>query len=131
VLTEPDAQDPDIRNLDFHKNQYGPKSESIQVKWKDGLFLPVEAKADYERAAHDATAERVFLDLARKAQSHGQTMSPNRTAHNNPGKLFENDPAVKENKLKKADIMSAMERLLDAKKLILFTVGRYTYLRVP
>ena len=33
--------DNDLREIIFKKNQYGPVSENIVLRWRDGLFLPV------------------------------------------------------------------------------------------
>jgi hypothetical protein len=42
--------DPNVRELQFLKNNYGPVAESLTLKYRDGLFLP-EAASTIEKAA--------------------------------------------------------------------------------
>ena len=54
--------DHDLREIVFKKNNYGPISESIILRWTDGLFLPVPG-ATLDQAAREAAAKHVFLAL--------------------------------------------------------------------
>jgi RecA-family ATPase len=55
--------DTDVRELVFKKNNYGPMSESIVVRYQNGLFLPVAGVASIDKMAQERRAEDVFLDL--------------------------------------------------------------------
>jgi hypothetical protein len=41
----------DLRELVFKKNQYGPISETIVLRYQDGLFLPVPGVANLATTA--------------------------------------------------------------------------------
>jgi integrase len=43
--------DDDLRELQMKKNQYGPKGETIVVRYQRGLFLPVPGVGSLERIA--------------------------------------------------------------------------------
>jgi hypothetical protein len=47
-----------LREIEFKKNQYGPQSESIALRYERGLFLPV-AGATFNQAARDQQVEDV------------------------------------------------------------------------
>ena len=50
---KPEAGEPvdhDLREVVFKKNNYGPISESIILRWTDGLFLPVIVMSATSRA---------------------------------------------------------------------------------
>ena len=52
-----DRRADDLRELEFKKNQYGPKGRPIMLRYKDGLFIPVNGATDPERLAREARAD--------------------------------------------------------------------------
>jgi len=56
----------DLRELVFKKNNYGPIDERIVLRYRDGLFLPIQGASSLDRAAQEAKAEDVFLALLRR-----------------------------------------------------------------
>jgi hypothetical protein len=64
--------DTDLREIVFKKNNYGPISESIMLRWKNGLFLPV---ADIDLAAKDAVARDVFTALLKRFRGANRNLS--------------------------------------------------------
>ena len=54
--------DTDLREIVFKKNQYGRISESIVLRYQDGLYLPLPG-VTLDQAAKAAIAEDVFLTL--------------------------------------------------------------------
>ena len=46
----------DMRVLEFRKNNYGPVSSTIVLRYQNGLFLPVDG-ADADRAERNQRAE--------------------------------------------------------------------------
>jgi len=122
--------DSDLRQLDFVKNQYGKLSASMTLRWKNGMLLPLPAETDFEKAARTDTAERVFLEWARKLQGRGQNMSPSKTARNYAPHLIATElPA--DSKVTKSDLIDAMNRLLENNRVVTLTTSRGTYLRIP
>jgi hypothetical protein len=62
--TDGDEADGDLRELAFKKNQYGPLGESIVLRYQNGLFLPERGMSSLDKVAHQANADRLFIDLA-------------------------------------------------------------------
>ena len=52
----------DMRVLEFRKNNYGPVSSTIVLRYQNGLFLPVEG-ADANMAERNQRAEEVYLEV--------------------------------------------------------------------
>jgi RecA-family ATPase len=55
--------DSDLREIVFKKNNYGKLSESIMLRYQNGLYLPVPGMSNLSQAAKQANAEEVFLAL--------------------------------------------------------------------
>jgi len=62
--------DSDLREIVFKKNNYGPITDSIVLRWEDGLFLPVCGVASLDQAAQESKADEIFLDLLRRPSSN-------------------------------------------------------------
>jgi RecA-family ATPase len=58
--------DPDLRMLEFKKNNYGPVSESIHLRYQNGLFLPVNELDPVARAARADAADAVIIDQLKR-----------------------------------------------------------------
>jgi AAA domain len=50
--------DNDLREIVFKKNNYGPISDTIVVRYTNGLFLPVPGVASLDRAARESMPKR-------------------------------------------------------------------------
>jgi RecA-family ATPase len=61
-----DEPDNDLREIVFKKNNYGPISENMALRYTNGLFLPVPGIGSLDRAAQEAKADAVFLDVLRR-----------------------------------------------------------------
>lgn len=74
-----DGSDSGLRQLEFKKNNYGPASASVTLQWKAlgkcGVYLPVSSGSSLDRAAADAKADHVFVDLLRRFNSQGREVS--------------------------------------------------------
>jgi RecA-family ATPase len=70
--------DSDLRELVFKKNNYGPISESIVLRYENGLFLPVPGVSSLDQAARDDMAEEVFLTLLRRFTDQNRFVSDHR-----------------------------------------------------
>jgi RecA-family ATPase len=83
ATTEKDEEpDPDLRVLEVMKSNYGPIGETIQLQWKDGLFLPVNGMSNLERLAAEQMAEQLFLTLLAEFDRQGDNGSAKRNAPN-------------------------------------------------
>ena len=65
----------DLRELEFKKNQYGPRGRDHRAALQHGLFLPEAGVSNLERLAREAKAEQVFMDLLRRFAGQGQNVS--------------------------------------------------------
>jgi RecA-family ATPase len=106
--------DDDLRELQFKKNQYGPKSESVVVRYQDGLFLPVAGMSSLDRAARDAKVDATFIDLLRRLTEQGQRVG-HRAGTTYAPAIFAGHPAACGVTTK--EFAAAMQRLLDTKKI--------------
>ena len=89
--TEGEQPDNDIRELLFNKNQYGPLSEPVVLRYQRGLFLPEAGCSDLEKRAREAKADETFLSLLRQFDGQGRNVSDKPSAHayapeSSPGK---------------------------------------------
>jgi RecA-family ATPase len=115
--------DNDLRELVFKKNNYGPVSESIVLRYSKGLFLPVPGATTLDRAAHDARADDLFLTLLSRVRARGETLSPKSAAHMYAPTVLAREPEAKTAGFKKKDFEDAMVRLFTAKKIHLEPYG--------
>jgi RecA-family ATPase/DNA polymerase I-like protein with 3'-5' exonuclease and polymerase domains len=66
--------DTDLREITFKKNNYGSISESIVLRWTDGLYLPV-AGISLDVLEREALGREVFLNLLRRFLSENRNVS--------------------------------------------------------
>src|SRR5262245_31317975 len=64
--------DDDLREIVFKKNQYGPKAENIVLRYSNGMFLPVPGASSLDKAAHEAKAHAMFVELLAKLTDRGE-----------------------------------------------------------
>src|SRR5262249_54232647 len=67
--------DSDLRELTFKKNNYGPITGSIVLRYKDGLFLSEAGASSLEVAAAEAAANDLFLRLLARFAREGRNLS--------------------------------------------------------
>jgi RecA-family ATPase len=108
--------DNDLRELTFKKNNYGPISASVVLRYQNGLFLPVPGVASLDRAAHEATADDVFLALLRRFTAANRAVSDKPSASYAPALFAREDEARRAGLTSKA-LEAAMRRLFKAGKI--------------
>jgi RecA-family ATPase len=109
--------DNDLREIVFKKNQYGPKSDNITLRYTDGMFLPVKGKTSIEKVAHEADVDRLFLSLLTKINNRNDKVSSRVGAHAYAPTVLAAEAEAKEAGVKKDAFKDAMARLLDADKI--------------
>jgi RecA-family ATPase len=122
----PDDNDPpdsDLRQIEFKKNQYGPIGETIVLRYRLGLFLPIDGMSTLEKLAAKQKADELFLELLDKFESQGRKLSHLKNAHAYAPTMFAKDPKAKAPGIHKA-LADAMERLFAAKKIKVESYGR-------
>jgi RecA-family ATPase len=117
VKTETDSDDEadehDIREIVFKKNNYGPKSETIRLEWRDGMFLPKRTASPMDQAAVAARSDEVLIKLLKRFDGEVRFVSPRRGPNYAPA-VFTATPEARESKLSGKMFEAAMERLFAA-----------------
>ncbi len=74
--TEGDEPDPDARELEVMKANYGKTGLVLPLRWRAGVFVAeVRAEGALDRMASSAKAERVFLKILRAYADEGRYIS--------------------------------------------------------
>ena len=102
AITEKDEEpDPDLRVLEVMKSNYGPIGETINLRWKNGLFLPVGGVTNLEKLAAEQAAEQLFLNVVDQFNRQGRNSSePNAPTY--APTLFAKEKPARERGIKKA-----------------------------
>jgi RecA-family ATPase len=109
---KPEAGEPldtDLREIVFKKNNYGSISESIVLRWNNGLFLPVPG-AIANQAEKEATAQDVFLVLLKRFRAQNRHVSDKPSAIYAPA-LFAREDEAKRAGLTRGNLERAMRLL--------------------
>jgi RecA-family ATPase len=69
--------DPNVRILRTMKANYAGIGGEIRIRWNKGCFFPDGAAYGFDRAAAEANADAIFLDLVAKFQAEGRNVSAN------------------------------------------------------
>jgi RecA-family ATPase len=117
-VTPADGEQPDndLRELEFKKNQYGPLSESVVVRYSNGLFLPEAGTSSLEKVAKEVRADQVFLDLLARFTEEGRNVGYRRGTSYAPA-LFAREAEAAKAGLRNKDFEAAMRRLFQAQKI--------------
>jgi RecA-family ATPase len=116
--------DNDLRELEFKKNQYGPRGDSIVLRYQRGLFLPEAGVSNLDRATRTILAEDVFMDLLRRHSAQNRNVSDKANANNYAPTAFAREEAAKKQGIKKADLEHAMRSLFSADKITVELYGK-------
>jgi len=120
---EGEQPDPDLRQLEFKKNQYGPTAETITLRYERGLFLPISGVGTLDKRAAERKADDMFVSLLAKLNKRNEIISSKIGAHMFAPTVFAKEPDAKAAHLKKKDFEDAMGRLFDADKIHLEQYG--------
>jgi RecA-family ATPase len=125
IKAEADEQpDTDLRELVFKKNQFGPMSASIVLRYRNGLFLPEPGSSGLDKIAREAKADEIFLGLLKRLANEGRNVSHNASSRTYAATVFATETEAKQHRLRKADFEGAMRRLFEAKKIYVEHYGR-------
>jgi RecA-family ATPase len=116
--------DNDIRQLEFKKNQYGPMSEPIVLRYQRGLFLPEAGMSSLDRLARQQSAADAFLALLARYEGDGRNVSDKPTSNAYAPTAFGKEKEARAAKLRKLDLEDAMRRLFEAGKIHVESYGR-------
>jgi RecA-family ATPase len=118
-LTRPDDDDVDEneRLLSNKKSNYGPAGASVEVRWHDGLFIPLQ-KNDGGMVGHieDTNHEKAFLTCLDALTERGSFVSESRNSATYAPKVMSRMP--ERGRIKKRDIEKAMFSLFSQGDII-------------
>ncbi len=113
-----DRADDDMRELEFKKNQYGPRGETMVLKYDRDkhLFLPVPGVSSLNRAAKEARADDVFVTLLLRFARENRNVS-DKIGTNYAPAMFSREAEAKESNLTSLMLADAMRRLFKAGRI--------------
>jgi RecA-family ATPase len=111
--------DNDLREIEFKKNQYGPKGESMVLRYQRGLFLPEGGISNLDQATRRAEAEDVFMELLHRFSGQLRNVSDKATANNYAPTVFAKEDEAKKHRIKKAEFEQTMRDLFKANRITL------------
>ncbi len=109
--------DNDLRQLEFKKNQYGRLGETIVVRYQNGLFLPEDGISGLDKAAREARVDEVFLSELSQIIRQGRDAMAGETSREFGPTLIAEMPEAKKERIRKKELVDAMNRLLAANKI--------------
>jgi RecA-family ATPase len=112
---EGEQADSNLRQIHFKKNQYGPISESITLRYQDGVFLPVTGTS-FDAAVRSETAKEVFVKLLRRFTKENRNVNANTGPSYAPA-LFAVELDAHAHGVGKNDLAAAMRVLLEEEKI--------------
>jgi RecA-family ATPase len=114
VKSEGDEQpDRDVRELEFKKNQYGPMSETIVLRYQHGLFLPVHGVTSLDQVEQEAKVEDLFLALLKRFALMNRFVSDKPSVTYAPA-VFAKEEEAKHEMVTSKQFEAAMRRLFRA-----------------
>jgi RecA-family ATPase len=119
-----DQPDTNKRVLEFKKNQYGPLGASIELRYQDGLFLPVAGITIEEREEADDTAEGLFMALLTRYLAQGRSVHHSNASIHYAPKIFAKDEEAERHGVRMKGFEAAMRRLFAAGKVKTVPYGR-------
>jgi RecA-family ATPase len=108
--------DPELRELVFMKNNYGPLGARVLLRWRDGVFVPEAGTGSVAQAAAERKVEELFLTLLGQFNGQGRFVSHKPSPSYAPA-LFAKTPEAMTAKIGKVALAAAMERLFSANRL--------------
>jgi RecA-family ATPase len=109
--------DDDLREIIFKKNQYGPKAETIVLRWTDGMFAPVRGMSSLDKIAREAKVDELFVRLVNEANRRNEKVSSAIGAHKYAPSMFADDTDAITAHITRNDFKDAMARLFNADKI--------------
>ncbi|MGY4596346.1 RecA-family ATPase [Bradyrhizobium sp. GM22.5] len=114
--------DPDLRVLEFKKNQYGRLSDSILLRYKDGMFVAEPRMGTVDQQIAEERAEQVFLSLLDRFTKEGRNVTDKPGTSYAPA-MFGREMEAHDGKLDKDAMAAAMRRLFAGSKIRVVTEG--------
>ncbi|WP_247838559.1 AAA family ATPase [Bradyrhizobium sp. 200] len=120
-LSDADKNDPDIRELEVKKSNYGRAGEKIKLRWNGWTFVTAtSAESSPYRAAAERDVDELFLKLLDKRIAQGRPIRPSTGRGSAPFELA-GDPEA--NGVSADAFRASMERLFTAGRIVSVETG--------
>ncbi len=120
-LSDVDKSDPDLRELEVKKSNYGRAGEKIKLRWNGLTFVPATSgDGSPYRAAAERDVDELFLKLLDKRIAQGRPVRPSTGRGSAPFELA-GDPEA--NGVSAEAFRAAMERLFTAGRIVSVETG--------
>lgn len=67
--------DPNLRMLQFKKSNYGPISQSVALRWENGVYKLVPGVSSLNKLAAQQHVEAIFIQLLQRFEASGRDVS--------------------------------------------------------
>jgi hypothetical protein len=111
-----------LREIVFKKSNYGKVSDSLVLRYHNGLFLPEGGVSGLDKLARDQKAEEIFLSLLARYIGEGRNVSDSAKANNSAATSFAKKKDAKG--FRRSDMDAAMRRLFESGKIHVQEYGR-------
>lgn len=116
--------DPNVRLLEFKKNNYGPAADSLSLLWTDGFFQVVSGGAAYViDAGRNKLCDETFIKMLKRFEQQKRYVSANQYSKTFAPLLFAKEDDAKKEGFGKAQFEAAMRRLFVAQRIENVTYG--------
>ncbi len=122
-----DEGGPELRVLEFVKNQYGALAPKVVLRYENDVFIPEMRGRPIDLQA-EKSAETVFLSLLDRFTRAGRNVSDKKSSTFAPA-LFVKEKEAATMKMTKAALIDAMNRLFASEKIRVVTDGPPSKLR--
>ncbi len=119
---EAEPADPDARVLARRKSNAARRNETIELRWKEGVFVSTSLPTGIIGSIERRTCERVFLDLLDKTTAEGQPVSSASRSGNFAPRLFGTRPDRE--RFARGDFERAMQALFASRQIVSAPYGR-------
>lgn len=112
-LSRPDADNPDLRNLENMKNNYAQIGKSLQIQWQNGCFITDGVNTPFANQS-DQVVEDIFLKILDDKAMKGIRVNANSGSNYAPA-IFATHPLA--NGITKPAFLKAMRNLMQTGKI--------------
>jgi RecA-family ATPase len=115
--------DPSLKVLKQPKANYAASSFEIQLRYENGIFVPVTNGEPLDQTAKKAQAEAVFMSILKRLSEQNRFVGPNPSINYAP-KVFAVEPEATELRISKDQLRAAMVRLFQKKRICIEPYGK-------
>jgi RecA-family ATPase len=117
-----DEPDPDLRELEAKKSNYGPLAKTTLLRWNAGVFVVEQGEGSLERMAVDNRVDDAFLKILARFNRQGRNVGEKKGPTYAPA-LFSQEPEAKEAAISREALAKAMTRLFSTDAIHLEPYG--------